>query len=40
MHRAATLNWENVDPANLIEIADKHCILPELATEEIFRRFQ
>jgi bifunctional non-homologous end joining protein LigD len=27
---AATIKWENVDPANVVEIADKHWILPEL----------
>jgi hypothetical protein len=27
---AATIDWENVDPANVVEIADKHWILPEL----------
>jgi hypothetical protein len=31
---AATIQWENVDPANLVEIADKHWILPELATDK------
>jgi hypothetical protein len=27
---AATINWENVDPATVVEIADKHWLLPEL----------
>lgn len=27
---AANINWENVDPANIVEIADKHWLLPEL----------
>jgi hypothetical protein len=27
---AAKINWENVDPANIVEIADKHWLLPEL----------
>jgi hypothetical protein len=31
---AATIQWENVDPANLVEIADKHWILPDLATDK------
>ena len=31
---AATINWENVDPANVVEIADKHWILPELAADK------
>jgi hypothetical protein len=31
---AATIQWENVDPANVVEIADKHWILPELATDK------
>jgi hypothetical protein len=31
---AATINWENVDPANVIEIADKHWILPELGADK------
>jgi hypothetical protein len=26
---AATVKWEDVDPANVVEIADKHWILPE-----------
>jgi hypothetical protein len=26
--------WENVDPANVVEIADKHWILPELAADK------
>src|ERR1700739_4230580 len=31
---AATINWENVDPANVVEIADKHWILPELVADK------
>ncbi|MEO6840988.1 MAG: hypothetical protein ABI192_09490 [Bradyrhizobium sp.] len=31
---AATIKWENVDPANIVEIADKHWILPELAADK------
>src|SRR3984885_2240231 len=31
---AATINWENVDPADVVEIADKHWILPELAADK------
>ena len=29
---AATIKWETVDPAGVIDIADKHWILPELGT--------
>jgi hypothetical protein len=31
---AATINWENVDSANVVEIADKHWILPELDADK------
>jgi hypothetical protein len=31
---AATIDWENVDAANVVEIADKHWILPELAADK------
>ena len=31
---AATITWENVDPANIVEIADKHWILPELSADK------
>jgi hypothetical protein len=31
---AATITWENVDPANVVEIADKHWILPELGADK------
>lgn len=31
---AATIKWENVDPANVVEIADKHWILPELGADK------
>jgi hypothetical protein len=30
---AATIKWETVDPANIVEIADKHWLLPELGAE-------
>jgi len=31
---AATINWENIDPAKAVEIADKHWILPELGADK------
>jgi hypothetical protein len=31
---AATINWENVDPATIVGIADKHWLLPELGADE------
>jgi hypothetical protein len=31
---AATIKWENIDPANVVEIADKHWILPELGADK------
>jgi hypothetical protein len=31
---AATIKWEDVDPANIVEIADKHWILPELGADK------
>jgi hypothetical protein len=31
---AATIKWEDVDPANVVEIADKHWILPEWAADK------
>jgi hypothetical protein len=31
---AATIEWENVDPTTIVEIADKHWILPELAVDK------
>jgi hypothetical protein len=31
---AATINWENVDPANVVEIADKQWILPGLGVDK------
>jgi hypothetical protein len=31
---AATIAWENVDPASIVEIADKHWVLPELGAEK------
>jgi hypothetical protein len=32
--KAATIPWENVDPASVVEIADKHWISPELGTDK------
>jgi hypothetical protein len=32
--KAATMKWENVDATNVVGIADKHWILPELDTGE------
>ena len=32
--KAATIQWENLDPANVVEIADKHWILPELDADK------
>jgi hypothetical protein len=32
--KAATIQWDNVDPVNIVEIADKHWILPELSAEK------
>ncbi len=32
--KAATIKWENVDPASVVEIADKHWILPELGADK------
>jgi hypothetical protein len=32
--KAATIKWEDIDPGNVVEIADKHWILPELATDK------
>jgi hypothetical protein len=31
---AATIKWENLDPAEIVDIADKHWILPELAADK------
>jgi hypothetical protein len=31
---AATIKWESVDPADIVEIADKHWILPELGADK------
>ena len=31
---AATIKWDDVDPANVVEIADKHWILPELDADK------
>ena len=31
---AATIKWESVDPAHVVEIADKHWILPELGVDK------
>ena len=30
---AATIKWESVDPAKVVEIADKHWIVPELQSK-------
>jgi hypothetical protein len=32
--KAATIKWDNVEPAKVVEIADKHWILPELAADK------
>jgi hypothetical protein len=32
--KAAAITWESVDPANVVEIADKHWILPELGADK------
>jgi hypothetical protein len=32
--KAATITWESVDPVNVVEIADKHWILPELDADK------
>jgi hypothetical protein len=32
--KAATINWETVDPANIVEIADKHWLSPELGADK------
>jgi len=31
---AATIKWEDVDAANVVEIADKHWVLPELGADK------
>ena len=31
---AATVTWDKVDPADIVEIADKHWVLPELAADK------
>jgi hypothetical protein len=31
---AATIRWENVDPAKVVEIADKHWIVPGLGADK------
>jgi len=31
---AATVKWESIDPANVVEIADKHWVLPELGADK------
>jgi hypothetical protein len=31
---AATIKWEDVDPTKVVEIADKHWILPEWAADK------
>src|ERR1700722_14288750 len=35
---AATIKWDDVDPANVVEIADKHWILPEFAADKKYAR--
>jgi hypothetical protein len=30
---AASIKWESVDPANVVEVADKHWIVPELKSQ-------
>ena len=30
---AAAVDWENVDPASVVEIADQHWVLPELGAD-------
>jgi hypothetical protein len=32
--KAAAIKWEEVDPASVVEIADKHWILPELSADK------
>jgi hypothetical protein len=32
--KAATIKWENVEPAEVVEIADKHWVLPELVADK------
>lgn len=32
--KAATMKWEVVDPAKVVEIADKHWVLPELSADK------
>jgi hypothetical protein len=32
--KAATIKWENISPADVVEIADKHWILPEFGTDK------
>ena len=31
---AASIDWENLDPTTIVEIADKHWILPELSGDK------
>jgi len=31
---AANINWENIDPTNIVEIAEKHWLLPELDADK------
>jgi hypothetical protein len=32
--KAAAIKWDDVDPANVVEIADKHWVLPELGADK------
>jgi hypothetical protein len=32
--KAAAIKWEDVDPVNVVEIADKHWVLPELGADK------
>ena len=31
---AANINWENIDPTKIVEIADRHWLLPELDADQ------
>ena len=31
---AATIKWESVEPAKVVEIADKHWVVPELSADK------
>ena len=32
--KAATIKWDDVDPVEVVQIADKHWILPELGADK------